>query len=124
MMCKRTLTKDLSLLIVFFLLAGLLAGCGAKPLAVRPAEPLPPPQIAVPDILLQPVACPSWMQPMPSAPTDPAQMRQVVGVFADDVRTCTVNTVKAQAAHDWAVGIAAINRQNQIADPITSDVPR
>lgn len=61
---------------------------------------------------------------VPAPAPDPATLRQVVGVFADDVRVCTVNTAKAQAAHDWAVGVDAMNRQNQIAEPTTPGMPR
>lgn len=30
---------------------------------------------------------------------------QLIGVTADDVRICTVNTVKAEAAREWALGL-------------------
>lgn len=41
------------------------------------------------------------------APTIPAGLNQQVAVLASDVRTCTVNTIKAEAAHDWAKALTA-----------------
>ncbi len=38
----------------------LATACGPKPLVVRPAEPLPPPTIAVPSFLLTCPPIPSW----------------------------------------------------------------
>lgn len=53
------------------------------------------------------------------APTIPAGLNQQVAVLASDVRICTVNTIKAEAAHDWAKAITAPS-----ATPIAGDGPR
>lgn len=40
----------------------------------------------------------------------------MIAVTADDVRVCTVNTVKAEAAHDWAVALEEASTADQQAD--------
>ena len=45
-------------------------------------------------------------------PADPALAAGVsatVAVLARDVRVCTVNTVKAETAHDWGMGLEALS---------------
>lgn len=41
---------------------------------------------------------------------------QLIGVTADDVRICTVNTVKAEAARDWALALEKASAADQQAD--------
>ena len=50
-------------------------------------------------------------------PRKTAELKKVVGVFADDVLICTINTAKAEAAHDWAVGVNEANAQNIQPNP-------
>ena len=52
----------------------LLTGCGPAPLRVRPAEPLPPPCLTVPQVILAPVPLPTWLpSPAPISTSSPAQ---------------------------------------------------
>lgn len=37
-------------------------------------------------------------------------LKSLVAVLADDVRICTENTIKAEAAHDWARGLEAASK--------------
>jgi hypothetical protein len=57
------------------------------------------------------------------APTFAARLTDPVAVLASDVRTCTVNTIKAEAAHDWAKAISAPPAE-PIAETTTPVVPR
>lgn len=41
---------------------------------------------------------------------------QLIGVTADDVRICTVNTVKAEAARDWALALEEASEPADQAD--------
>ena len=41
---------------------------------------------------------------------------QLVAVTADDVRICTVNTVRAEAARDWALALEEASKADETAD--------
>ncbi len=46
---------------------------------------------------------------------------QLIGVTADDVRICTINTVKAEAARDWALALEEASEPAEQADLAAPD---
>uniref|UniRef100_A0A6H1ZMS0 Uncharacterized protein n=1 Tax=viral metagenome TaxID=1070528 RepID=A0A6H1ZMS0_9ZZZZ len=49
---------------------------------------------------------------------DPGSLDGLVAVSAQDVRICTINTLQAEAAQRWAIGLEAASRDQVAAVPI------